>query len=544
MNSIDFSRRTEYIEKLKQQEFFSFHDREYHTYGGDISERVYVAQDVKGIYSGVAETKNQYASKSVITFFEFNYVDGNYSLWNGKGKRLQNTTQNLNRVFRNADAIDNLNNDNFTYLKNMGRAYSWDVTTGILTSLEVGGELAYNMSLEFEDDDNSNLVFRLKDIAYRLYKKGMKPSYKNIIKFMGLTKADLNNDNYKNVNFGIINEYNPDWELPGRDVSVSSMDYSKGEITKLQSWYSTPRARLEMADIMEKLSSEYGYHESYTDIFKQIKSSAREIYNSMKLLEDSGRYVNLEKMIKYLYIDVFYHQGITTLSNTFSLYADYIRLVSDIDGFIMYPKYLRVAHDIASKAKSQIKAGDTGVYRTSKELRGMEGLYTLKVNGSKKLYPLEVLLTGDEIRSEATNQSNCLAGYISTVAKGRSIIMSLKNPDSYEEDKTLKSWISVEVRSSTDGWYLGQAYKTYNDGLSKEDMDVLGSILKHNHILLDHRVTGYGLIDEDGLTAQVVKKVDLEGSHAGVEDNIAKYELEVQQAKEELSHNTEYIGRL
>lgn len=542
MNSIDFTKTDEYIDELKKKDFFSFRDFDY---GGEISERVYVTQDIKGIYSGVTETKNEFASRSVITFFEFNYVDGTFSLYNGKGKPLQGTTQNLNRVFRRIDAIENVDSENFVYLKDLARAYSWDVTAGILESLEVGGELAYNMSMELAGDDS--MTDKLKIVAGLLDDQDKKVSYKNILKYLGLTKADLANEDYKRVKFGLIRTYNSSNELPSRLEAASVTDFSKGEITKLPAWYATPRARLQVLSIMMNLSREYGYTESVDQLWHHIDHSWGHMYYAMKKLWQSNRYVNLEKMIKYLFIDVYYHQGITTFDNAVSLYNDYIELVSDLDNFILYPKYLRVAHDIASKAKSQLKVGDTGVYETSTKLASVEGIYTVKENGTKKKYPLEVLLSGSEIRGEATNQSNCLAGYISTVAHGHSIIMSLKNPDNYAEDKSLKSWISVEVRheSSDEGsyWYLAQAYKTYNNSLSKDDMNILSAILVKNNILTTHRVTGYGPVAQT-LESEVISKSELKGSHESIKEDIIRYKQEQEQAKETLSHNADYIGRL
>lgn len=542
MNSIDFTKTDEYINELKKKDFFSFRDFDY---GGEISERVYVTQDIKGIYSGVTETKNEFASRSVITFFEFNYVDGTFSLYNGKGKPLQGTTQNLNRVFRRIDAIENVDSENFVYLKDLARAYSWDVTAGILESLEVGGELAYNMSMELAGDDS--MTDKLKVVAGLLDDQDKKVSYKNILKYLGLTKADLANEDYKRVKFGLIRTYNSSNELPSRLEAASVTDFSKGEITKLPAWYATPRARLQVLSIMMNLSREYGYTESVDQLWHHIDHSWGHMYYAMKKLWQSNRYVNLEKMIKYLFIDVYYHQGITTFDNAVSLYNDYIELVSDLDNFILYPKYLRVAHDIASKAKSQLKVGDTGVYETSTKLASVEGIYTVKENGTKKKYPLEVLLSGSEIRGEATNQSNCLAGYISTVAHGHSIIMSLKNPDNYAEDKSLKSWISVEVRheSSDEGsyWYLAQAYKTYNNSLSKDDMNILSAILVKNNILTTHRVTGYGPVAQT-LESEVISKSELKGSHESIKEDIIRYKQEQEQAKETLSHNADYIGRL
>lgn len=542
MDSIDFTRTEEYIDELKKKDFFSFRD---YDYGGEISERVYVTQDVKGIYSGVTETKNEFASRSVITFFEFNYVEGKFFLYNGKGKPLQGTTQNLNRVFRRIDAIENVDSENFVYLKNLARAYSWDVTAGILESLEVGGELSYNMSLELAGDDS--MTDKLKTIAHILDVQEKKVSYKNILKYMGLTKADLSNEDYKQVKFGLIRTYHISHEFPSLLEAQQVTDFSKGEVTRLPAWYSTPRARLEVLRYMMALSSEYGYTESVNQLWQHIEHAWDRMYYAMSRLWGSGRYVNLEKMVKYLFIDVYYHQGITTFDNAVSLYNDYLALVSDLDNFLMYPKYLRVAHDIAAKAKSQLKVGDTGVYDTSSKLSAIEGVYTVKSNGEKKKYPLEVLLSGSEIRGEATNQSNCLAGYISTVAQGHSIIMSLKNPDNYADDKSLKSWISVEVRreSSDTGslWYLAQAYKTYNSSLSKDDMSILSAILVKNGIVTTHRVTGYGPVSQT-LESEVISKSELEGSHESIKEDIARYKQEQEQAKETLSHNTDYIGRL
>ena len=123
------------------------------------------------------------------------------------------------------------------------------------------------------------------------------------------------------------------------------------------------------------------------------------------------------------------HQGIRNLSDAISLYKDYINLVGSIEGFTVYPKYLSVAHDIASKAFTESNNYDREIHEYTEQFLGMEGIYRVSSPGTAtRNYPLVVLRTGTEVSEEATNQSNCLASYIKNVVNQSDFILSLKKP--------------------------------------------------------------------------------------------------------------------
>lgn len=556
MNTIDFDRTHEYIEELKRKKFFSFYD---YDYAGHVEERAYVSQDEKGVFAGVVETKNERAQASVVTFFEINYITGDFNIWNGKGKKLKHTTQNFNRVFRNSEVIDEIGNENLSYLKELADAFNFtagwssshSIVGGILRSLRPGGEIIYTLAkqLAYNGEPTSSIMGNLVSARDQLINADAKVNYKNILKVLGLTKADLKNETYKSVSFGMSEVDIPDvYRSPMKDY-----DFSTGNIVDKKYWQHTSRGFLSMCDIMKSLSDQYGYLEQYDEIVRKAESPYRygDLSNVIQIFDETNTTLNLEKMLRYFYIDVYSHQGFQQYREVVSTYYDYLRLVRDIPNFVVYPKYLAVAHDIAAKAKAQSSVDDeVDVIKVTERLKDVESLYRVKDSkGENKTYPVVVLRAGNEIRHEATNQSNCLAGYIGTVSKGHSIILSVKDPDVWESDNELKSFISVEVRMPSDSVetpYLAQAFKTYNNSLDDREMGILMAIMKKNSIDVDKHITGFGTASKTVQdNAKVIKISDIKvETHPTIEKELAAYNEAVRKEQEAGGTLASYIGRL
>lgn len=532
-----------------------------------LKARGYVTQSEKGIYAGVVESAKQTAMRTLVTFFKVDYANGFIKLWNAKGEELDlDNTATMNRVFRSSDLLDSLGDSNlkeivsrgmywlnYAYRMRSSQSYSTSVSgnafaEGIKISVQPEREREYNLyaTIVGEGGDNSPWDHNLIQTSVLLLgAKGIKANYKSTLRVLGLTKSDVRE--LKESGAGDIFFY--DGNGMGQSMerqSISSwrrsnypwdenetfidatLDYSKGDIQNLPGFHRSPRFVLELAKALVRISVEYNYDLSLQDALHELLDSGAQpllqLGSSIRAINMNGatKNVDLTKLVRYLYIDITMHQGIRSLSDAVSLYWDYINLVGGIEGFTVYPKYLSVAHDIASKAFNESDAYDKDIHEYTEQFLGMEGIYRVSSPGTAtRNYPLVVLRTGTEISEEATNQSNCLASYINNVVNQSDFILSMKKPvDDPKRPGSMESFVSVEVARTVDEegeviLTLRQAYKTFNRTLDKDLMDVLQSIMEANGVRTDGNVIGFGKLDKN-TNAKVLSKTSLKGVHEDI----------------------------
>ena len=530
-----------------------------------LKARGYVTQSEKGIYAGVVESAKQTAMRTLVTFFKVDYAHGFIKLWNAKGEELDlNNTATMNRVFRSSDLLDSLGDSNLNEIVSRGKywlnlahykqvqsssAYTVSgnaFAEGIKISVHPEREREYNLYATIVGDGGANnpLEYNLIQSAVLLLRdKGGKVDYKSTLRILGLTKSDvreLKESGASNVFFkGGRGQYmarqsieswrrgNRPWEENETFVDAT-IDYSKGDIQSLPGFHRSPRFSLELAKTLVRVSREYNYDLSLQDALHELLDYGvqplRNLGASIRAINMNGatKNVDLVKLVRYLYIDITMHQGIRSLSDAISLYRDYINLVGGIEGFTVYPKYLSVAHDIASKAFTESNNYDREIHEYTEQFLGMEGIYRVSSPGTAtRNYPLVVLRTGTEISEEATNQSNCLASYIKNVVNQSDFILSLKKPvDDPKRPGSMDSFVSVEVARAVDEegevvLTLRQAYKAFNRTLDKDLMDVLQSIMEANGVRTDGNVIGFGMLDKN-TNAKVLSKTSLKGVHEDI----------------------------
>lgn len=530
-----------------------------------LKARGYVTQSEKGIYAGVVESAKQTAMRTLVTFFKVDYAHGFIKLWNAKGEELDlDNTATMNRVFRSSDLLDSLGDSNLKEIVSRGKywlnyayhkralsssAYSVAgnaFADGIKISVHPEREREYNLyaTIVGEEGANNPLDSNLIQSAVLLLRdSGIKVDYKSTLRVLGLTKSDvreLKESGASNVFFnngrgqymarqGIESwrRGNRPWEENETFIDAT-IDYSKGDIKSLPGFHRSPRFALELAKTLVRVSNEYQYNLSLRDALHELLGyGVQPLSNlgaSIRAINMNGatKNVDLTKLVRYLYIDITMHQGIRSLSDAISLYRDYINLVGSIEGFTVYPKYLSVAHDIASKAFTESNNYDREIHEYTEQFLGMEGIYRVSSPGTAtRNYPLVVLRTGTEISEEATNQSNCLASYIKNVVNQSDFILSLKKPvDDPKRPGSMDSFVSVEVARTVDEegeviLTLHQAYKTFNRTLDKDLMDVLKSIMEANGVRTDGNVIGFGMLDKN-TNAKVLSKTPLKGVHEDI----------------------------
>lgn len=530
-----------------------------------LKARGYVTQSEKGIYAGVVESAKQTAMRTLVTFFKVDYAHGFIKLWNAKGEELDlNNTATMNRVFRSSDLLDSLGDSNLKEIVSRGKywldhahyklvqsssAYTVSgnaFAEGIKISVSPEREREYNLyaTIVGEDGANNPLDSNLIQSAVLLLgDSGIKVDYKSTLRVLGLTKSDvreLKESGASNVFFNdgrgryMARQSIEAWrrgERPWEENETfidATIDYSKGDIQSLPGFHRSPRFALELAKTLVRVSREYNYDLSLQDALHELLGYGiqplRNLGEAIRAINMNGatKNVDLTKLVRYLYIDITMHQGIRSLSDAISLYRDYINLVGSIEGFTVYPKYLSVAHDIASKAFTESNNYDREIHEYTEQFLGMEGIYRVSSPGTAtRNYPLVVLRTGTEISEEATNQSNCLASYIKNVVNQSDFILSLKKPvDDPKRPGRMDSFVSVEVARTVDEegeviLTLRQAYKTFNRTLDKDLMDVLKSIMEANGVRTDGNVIGFGMLDKN-TNAKVLSKTSLKGVHEDI----------------------------
>ena len=177
---------------------------------------------------------------------------------------------------------------------------------------------------------------------------------------------------------------------------------------------------------------------------------------------------NLKHLVKYLYASC-YHQQAMNVSEGLRILDDYYGMVSEYPGFVKYPRFLKTAHDVAIRNSKQSNTMQDRSklmeqYQDNKDLEFKFGDWCSVVLAS----PFEVV-------AEGNNMHHCVGSYVGRIAKGNSLILSLryaKSPDHSE--------ITVEVSPDDDGNFttLKQAFAQSDADLSPDQNTALATFTK------------------------------------------------------------------
>lgn len=241
----------------------------------------------------------------------------------------------------------------------------------------------------------------------------------------------------------------------------------------------------------KQVDKERGYHDgtSYAkDLFEMI-SSGYEYSKFAECLDKLGdRPIDLKNMVKYMYRSL-YHQQALSISESLSIMLDYYRLVYSIKGFNKYPRYIKTAHDIASRNLKEVRDAHNRnlVLKTYHK-------YVNKLQFAFGKYVMIVLASPYEIIQEGTRMSNCVGGYVDAVSLEESIICSLR----HQEDKDT-SWVTVEFSPRDGKLTLVQAYGKYDNPLDLEQRSALTTFCKHFGYGIKDSIGGGSNIDKNSL---------------------------------------------
>lgn len=205
-----------------------------------------------------------------------------------------------------------------------------------------------------------------------------------------------------------------------------------------------------------------------------------DIRSIINLVEQAGKKVDLNKLVEYVLIDVYTRQALGSIHKIVSDLLDYYQMVTAYPNYIKYPKYLSVAHDIASRNfKQKGKEGyNKAIYNHYNNHKHAEGMFLF----NKTKFAVIALRSANEVVSEGSSQSNCVGSYSQKVAEGKSYIFSIRKPD-----KPSDSWITVEVNNNNE---IIQAYQTYNQRVAGLALDYLKAWANSVNLTISNHMVG------------------------------------------------------
>lgn len=137
--------------------------------------------------------------------------------------------------------------------------------------------------------------------------------------------------------------------------------------------------------------------------------------------------------------------------------VDYVRMMSELSTkYDKYPRHLLTTHRIASRNYTRLKQE----FNEEKFRQRINKDYECTFGEYRFIYPEST----QEIKDEASQQSNCVASYIDKVIDGQCHIMFLRKKDSPD-----KSLVTIEIVDNK----IVQAKRRFNDPVTFEDQEAI-----------------------------------------------------------------------
>lgn len=253
-----------------------------------------------------------------------------------------------------------------------------------------------------------------------LYKAGIQvnsdkliknPNGKSPMEILGLSKTQWKIVSKFNVQFGVFDDCKDD---AADQKLINYLTY----IASLEEEFGLEK-------IKEFVNNEIGY------LYNK--------YSYRSAIQIAERYnLPIKHFLRYIYFECDVSQGLH--SNTaLSEYADYIRMTTEMgyERFDRYPKFLRTAHDIASRNyKVKLNEIETKEWESTYE-RNKQFAYTYQ--GFKIFPPKEP----SDLVKEGNVLGHCVGSYVNKVRKGTSTILFLREREDIE-----KPLVTIEIRDN------------------------------------------------------------------------------------------------
>ena len=175
-----------------------------------------------------------------------------------------------------------------------------------------------------------------------------------------------------------------------------------------------------------------------------------------KILTETYNY-NWKRLLHYL-DDLLTYEGINSLNTILRELTDYNRMLSEMSThkYEKYPKYFLSMHSIVCRNYNRLNHQfpvDDFTKRVDKKME-------YKFKDYIFIYPE----TPDEIKDEAVQQTNCVAGYIQDVLDGKCHIVFLRNKNTPKQ-----SLVTIEVKNNQ----VVQALRAFNKPISSSEQTAI-----------------------------------------------------------------------
>lgn len=537
--------------KLKKQEIIAFADKyiDERGYSEDThNEGIAFFSKSKGVYTGVTRVYSEPSGNPTISYYGFylDFANNEYRIDSASGNVLANTDSNLKKAFPSQRSMDGFGSHSASMLavfmkmlgsanhneeasggRGIARALSYVYTEQFYKDFMInedgikGGRLRASEQISYYSkqrylDSWGNMFLQFRNMAMQYLSANNLPATGNLRKDLGLTKG-----NYKLL----------------RNMSLESLVslFSKGR-------YGTPKLSKEL--VAGELIDKIRHHEKVVKITDKLyeerpallvdKDDVITSFDYMRgtveaLDEMAGGNLNMNRLVEYIVADIVTYQAFGSVQNALHTLRDYYQMVSEYKGFVKFPKYLQVAHDIVARAYKATKNDryDAEVASKYDKHKHLEG--TFKIEGNE--YTVLALRTPKEIVNQGQVAVNCVGGYVSRVASGNSFILGMQ-----AKNDPSKVWLTLELNADGE---LVQAYQPYNAPIQNEQAKIINSWAKVAGLTIADKVTGFNVPTHMDVQRATVITTDVEEWH------IDKTYGEVKSTvNEEMENITRVTGRL
>lgn len=511
--------------KLKKEEIIAFADKYIAEHGyteDDHNEGIAFFSKSKGVYTGVTRVYSKPSGNPMISYYGFylDFVNNEYRIDSASGNVLANTDSNLKKAFPSQQSMEGFGSHSASMLavfmkmlgsekstespsggRGIARALSYAYTEQFYkdfmldeTGIKDGKLRAHEKISWYQNkrplDSWGNMFLQFRSMAKQHLAKSGSDATGNLRKDLGLSKG-----NYRML----------------RNMSLESLVslFSDGR-------YHTPKldAGLVAGELIDKIR----HHEKIVKITDKLyeerpallvdKDDVITSFDYMRgtveaLDEMAGGNLNMNRLVEYIVADIVTYQAFGSVRNALRTLRDYYQMVSEYKGFVKFPKYLQVAHDIVARAYKATKndrydAEVASKYDNHKHLEG-----TFKIEGNE--YTVLALRTPKEIVNQGQVAVNCVGGYVSRVASGNSFILGMQ-----AKNDPSKVWLTLELNHDGE---LVQAYQPYNAPIQNEQAKIINSWAKVAGLTIANKVTGFNVPTHMDVRRATVITTDVEEWH-------------------------------
>ena len=509
----------------------------------------------RGVYTGVSEISHKderYPEKDTIEWYGF-YIDlvkNIIRLDSASGNVLVRNEHNLKKVFPSSDALLHMDDHSANMFGFFAKMFEIRKNTnekpnagrGILRAMEYPGIEAFYKELLIDDSGSIRPDYDLSGEennrystpkAYIVFMSLWTMAHKRKLKLGEKMSGNLRKD--ADISKKVWKELR---NLPAKIAGNGLRD---------DNWRSDPRWFLEnfisIRDAFQKYGEMYHIYE-WEDQLNEIIERPNWFKNLQDVLKNAGMSFNLQRTIEYLLVEAYSRQGVKDVNDASRILHDYYQMAVEIPGFIKYPKYLKVAHDIAVRNFNEYMRTDyeEEVVVKTENFVDMEGMFRIQGND----YAILLLRSAKEIVSEGQRQANCVGGYVQRVADGRSVIFSMRKANHPE-----KTWITLEIDPKWgEKGRLVQAYQTFNRSVEAEQAQLISAWARQVGIEIGDNVTGFSHVKNEDLNVRVASRKDDSVSDyhdtpkSELDALLEKYKVDKERASQAIASMNTHIGRL